>query len=266
MPEWRKQRIGVEDMTVAVMGCVVNGPGESKHANIGISLPGTGEHPVAPVYEDGAKTVTLKGDRIAEEFQELVERYIERTYTRNAYHVTAAGRKRNARPARAACRRSTPAEAAALAQQLHPRLEDCHGLQEPEASLKFKDFYRTMSFVNALAHIANIEDHHPDLEVGYDYCRVTYSTHAIGGLSRERFHLRGQDRPPLTALMRNAGTSPADAQRALREAGASGMAAWPTAPSPARAGPSAACRLENSRSNPSSAAAASRLSLLRQRS
>jgi (E)-4-hydroxy-3-methylbut-2-enyl-diphosphate synthase len=81
MPEWRKQRTGVEDMTVAVMGCVVNGPGESKHANIGISLPGTGERSVAPVYEDGAKTVTLKGDRIAEEFQELVERYIERTYT-----------------------------------------------------------------------------------------------------------------------------------------------------------------------------------------
>jgi (E)-4-hydroxy-3-methylbut-2-enyl-diphosphate synthase len=84
MPEWRKQHEGVEDMTVAVMGCVVNGPGESKHANIGISLPGTGEHPVAPVYEDGRKTVTLKGDRIAEEFQELVERYIERTYTRHS--------------------------------------------------------------------------------------------------------------------------------------------------------------------------------------
>jgi (E)-4-hydroxy-3-methylbut-2-enyl-diphosphate synthase len=82
MPEWRKQREGVEDMTVAVMGCVVNGPGESKHANIGISLPGTGEHPVAPVYEDGEKTVTLKGERIAEEFQDLVERYIERTYAR----------------------------------------------------------------------------------------------------------------------------------------------------------------------------------------
>jgi len=82
MPEWRKRHTGVEDMTVAVMGCVVNGPGESKHANIGISLPGTGERSVAPVYEDGEKTVTLKGDRIAEEFQELVERYIERTYTR----------------------------------------------------------------------------------------------------------------------------------------------------------------------------------------
>jgi (E)-4-hydroxy-3-methylbut-2-enyl-diphosphate synthase len=82
MPEWRKRHDGVEEMTVAVMGCVVNGPGESKHANIGISLPGTGEHPVAPVYEDGEKTVTLKGERIAEEFQDLVERYIERSYAR----------------------------------------------------------------------------------------------------------------------------------------------------------------------------------------
>ncbi|MEW6038314.1 MAG: flavodoxin-dependent (E)-4-hydroxy-3-methylbut-2-enyl-diphosphate synthase [Pseudomonadota bacterium] len=80
MPEWRKRYLGVEDMHVAVMGCVVNGPGESKNANIGISLPGTGEQPVAPVFEDGVKTVTLKGDRIAEEFQELVERYIETHY------------------------------------------------------------------------------------------------------------------------------------------------------------------------------------------
>jgi (E)-4-hydroxy-3-methylbut-2-enyl-diphosphate synthase len=82
MPEWRKAYVGVEDMTVAVMGCVVNGPGESKHANIGISLPGTGERPVAPVYEDGEKTVTLKGDRIAEDFQQLVESYVTRKYTR----------------------------------------------------------------------------------------------------------------------------------------------------------------------------------------
>ncbi|HWL63479.1 MAG TPA: flavodoxin-dependent (E)-4-hydroxy-3-methylbut-2-enyl-diphosphate synthase [Steroidobacteraceae bacterium] len=80
MPQWRAERDGVEEMTVAVMGCVVNGPGESRHANIGISLPGTGERPVAPVYEDGEKTVTLKGDHIAEEFQQLLERYIERTY------------------------------------------------------------------------------------------------------------------------------------------------------------------------------------------
>jgi (E)-4-hydroxy-3-methylbut-2-enyl-diphosphate synthase len=88
MPQWRDAYHGVEDMTVAVMGCVVNGPGESKHANIGISLPGTGERPVAPVYEDGAKTVTLKGDRIAEEFQALVERYVERSYARRAVAET----------------------------------------------------------------------------------------------------------------------------------------------------------------------------------
>jgi (E)-4-hydroxy-3-methylbut-2-enyl-diphosphate synthase len=82
MPQWRHEYAGVEDMTVAVMGCVVNGPGESKHANVGISLPGTGERPVAPVYEDGAKTVTLKGERIAEEFQDIVERYVARRYAR----------------------------------------------------------------------------------------------------------------------------------------------------------------------------------------
>jgi len=82
MPEWRRQYEGVEDMTVAVMGCVVNGPGESKHANIGISLPGTGERPIAPVYEDGEKTVTLKGDRIAQEFQDLVEKYVARSFVR----------------------------------------------------------------------------------------------------------------------------------------------------------------------------------------
>jgi len=80
MPGWKVKYKGVEEMEVAVMGCVVNGPGESKNANIGISLPGTGESPVAPVYEDGEKTVTLKGDKIAEEFQELVERYIESHY------------------------------------------------------------------------------------------------------------------------------------------------------------------------------------------
>jgi len=82
MPQWAREYTGVEDMSVAVMGCVVNGPGESKHANIGISLPGTGERPVAPVYEDGAKTVTLKGEHIAAEFQEIVEQYVTRTYAR----------------------------------------------------------------------------------------------------------------------------------------------------------------------------------------
>lgn len=82
MPQWRREFAGVEDMTVAVMGCVVNGPGESKHANLGISLPGTGERPVAPVYEDGEKTVTLKGEQIAEEFQQIVEQYVARRYAR----------------------------------------------------------------------------------------------------------------------------------------------------------------------------------------
>ena len=80
MPVWRKTHPGVEEMTVAVMGCVVNGPGESKHANIGISLPGSGEQPVAPVYIDGQKDVTLKGDHIAEEFQRLVDAYVESHY------------------------------------------------------------------------------------------------------------------------------------------------------------------------------------------
>jgi (E)-4-hydroxy-3-methylbut-2-enyl-diphosphate synthase len=80
MPVWKSLYPGVEEMRVAVMGCVVNGPGESKHADIGISLPGTGEVPVAPVYVDGPKTVTLKGERIAEEFQAIVEDYVKRKY------------------------------------------------------------------------------------------------------------------------------------------------------------------------------------------
>ncbi|MDD2832966.1 MAG: flavodoxin-dependent (E)-4-hydroxy-3-methylbut-2-enyl-diphosphate synthase [Methylotenera sp.] len=80
MPAWRNQYAGVENMSVAVMGCVVNGPGESKLANIGISLPGTGEVPVAPVFVDGEKTVTLKGDHIAQEFQAIVEAYVQKNY------------------------------------------------------------------------------------------------------------------------------------------------------------------------------------------
>ncbi len=82
MPQWRAEFDGVENMTLAVMGCVVNGPGESKHASIGISLPGTGEAPAAPVFEDGTKTVTLRGDHIADEFIAIVDRYVARTYTR----------------------------------------------------------------------------------------------------------------------------------------------------------------------------------------
>jgi len=80
MPEWRRDHDGAENMTLAVMGCIVNGPGESKHANIGISLPGAGEAPSAPVFEDGVKTVTLKGDKIASEFKDIIERYVRRTY------------------------------------------------------------------------------------------------------------------------------------------------------------------------------------------
>ncbi len=81
---WRQQYEGVENMTLAVMGCVVNGPGESKHANIGISLPGSGENPVAPVFVDGQKTVTLKGDNIANEFRQIVDNYVSEKYPRKA--------------------------------------------------------------------------------------------------------------------------------------------------------------------------------------
>jgi len=91
MPIWRSQYPGVETMSVAVMGCVVNGPGESKLANIGISLPGTGEVPVAPVFVNGEKTVTLKGDRIAEDFQRIVEDYVQT-------HYAEGGKLRHVRP------------------------------------------------------------------------------------------------------------------------------------------------------------------------
>jgi (E)-4-hydroxy-3-methylbut-2-enyl-diphosphate synthase len=80
MPTWKKQYPGVEEMNVAVMGCIVNGPGESKHANIGISLPGTGESPAAPVFVDGVKVKTLRGERITEEFQTIVDEYVRTHY------------------------------------------------------------------------------------------------------------------------------------------------------------------------------------------
>jgi (E)-4-hydroxy-3-methylbut-2-enyl-diphosphate synthase len=84
MPAWRDRYSGVETMRVAVMGCVVNGPGESKHANVGISLPGSGENPVAPVYVDGVKTVTLKGENIAGEFQKIIDQYVVENYSRQS--------------------------------------------------------------------------------------------------------------------------------------------------------------------------------------
>jgi (E)-4-hydroxy-3-methylbut-2-enyl-diphosphate synthase len=80
MPQWRLQRVGVENMTLAVMGCVVNGPGESKHASVGISLPGSGEAPVAPVYVDGERVTTLRGEHIAAEFKAIVDAYVARKY------------------------------------------------------------------------------------------------------------------------------------------------------------------------------------------
>ena len=83
MPEWKVSHPGAENMTLAVMGCIVNGPGESRHANIGISLPGTGETPAAPVFVDGEKTVTLRGDNIAQEFVALIDEYVERKYVRS---------------------------------------------------------------------------------------------------------------------------------------------------------------------------------------
>ncbi|MCL2161366.1 MAG: flavodoxin-dependent (E)-4-hydroxy-3-methylbut-2-enyl-diphosphate synthase [Betaproteobacteria bacterium] len=84
MPQWRTEHDGVENMTLAVMGCVVNGPGESRHANVGISLPGSGEAPAAPVFVDGQKTVTLRGDNIAAEFTALIDEYVSRRYVRKS--------------------------------------------------------------------------------------------------------------------------------------------------------------------------------------
>jgi (E)-4-hydroxy-3-methylbut-2-enyl-diphosphate synthase len=84
MPEWRKRYVGVEEMSVAVMGCIVNGPGESKHADIGISLPGTGEEPAAPVFIDGEKAMTLRGPAIAEEFRQIVDSYVDSHYEKRA--------------------------------------------------------------------------------------------------------------------------------------------------------------------------------------
>ncbi|MBC8021748.1 MAG: flavodoxin-dependent (E)-4-hydroxy-3-methylbut-2-enyl-diphosphate synthase, partial [Burkholderiales bacterium] len=102
MPVWKARHPGVEDMHVAVMGCVVNGPGESKLANIGISLPGSGERPVAPVYVDGEKTVTLKGDRIAEEFQAIVEEYVRTHYGNEASRVAPRSPRLESIPVRVA--------------------------------------------------------------------------------------------------------------------------------------------------------------------
>ena len=91
MPVWRETHPGVEEMKVAVMGCVVNGPGESKHANLGISLPGTFEEPKAPVYVDGEHTVTLRGDHIAEEFKRILDDYVDSHYPAHSREPVAVG-------------------------------------------------------------------------------------------------------------------------------------------------------------------------------
>ena len=89
MPQWKTRYAGVEEMKVAVMGCIVNGPGESKHANIGISLPGTFEEPMAPVYVDGRLMTTLKGDKIVEEFTTILNEYVDNRYAKRAETVNA---------------------------------------------------------------------------------------------------------------------------------------------------------------------------------
>lgn len=88
-PIWAREFVGAESMNVAVMGCIVNGPGESKHANIGISLPGTGESPIAPVFEDGKRTAVLRGEGIADEFKAMLEAYVARTYPKKPHHEAA---------------------------------------------------------------------------------------------------------------------------------------------------------------------------------
>jgi (E)-4-hydroxy-3-methylbut-2-enyl-diphosphate synthase len=91
MPEWRTRYPGIEELDVAVMGCVVNGPGESKHANLGISLPGTFEEPKAPVYVDGEHYTTLKGEGLVEEFKRILDAYVQRTYGGEVPAETSAG-------------------------------------------------------------------------------------------------------------------------------------------------------------------------------
>jgi (E)-4-hydroxy-3-methylbut-2-enyl-diphosphate synthase len=93
MPIWRESYPGVETMSVAVMGCIVNGPGESKHADIGISLPGTGEEPAAPVFIDGRKALTLRGAQIAREFQDIVEDYVKSRYGADEEAAAGGGRR-----------------------------------------------------------------------------------------------------------------------------------------------------------------------------
>ena len=198
---------GVEDMTVAVMGCVVNGPGESKHANIGISLPGTGERPVAPVYVDGEKTVTLKGDHIAEEFQALVEDYVARSFTRQDDQIAAAvWRLTREHLAQTKCKPCEGGESPRACRRVE-LLANLYGLgplpagsRRCAASSRFKDFYRTMSFVNALAHIGQHRGppSGPRSRLRLLPRGIQYALHQ--GSVRERLHLRREGRPDTARL------------------------------------------------------------------
>ena len=194
MPQWRKQYVGVEEMTVAVMGCVVNGPGESKHANIGISLPGTGERPVAPVYVDGEKGPYAQGRAHRRGIPGAGRGLRRARPTRGRSRHERARPARNACPAKAACSRCRAPKRRALMKQLKPEWQLAEDGKSIASEWKFRNFYHTMSFVNAVAHIANAEDHHPDLEL-----RLRLLPHplqhardrrAVG----ERLHLRGEDR------------------------------------------------------------------------
>jgi (E)-4-hydroxy-3-methylbut-2-enyl-diphosphate synthase len=109
MPEWRKKYPGVEELKLAVMGCVVNGPGESKHANLGISLPGTFEDPVAPVYVDGKLSTTLRGDTIVAEFKQILDHYVESHYGQSAKAANSSARGSCSLRASPRIRRQTPA-------------------------------------------------------------------------------------------------------------------------------------------------------------
>ena len=135
----------------------------------------------------------MKGERIAEEFQQLVEQYVERTYTATAQSATrrpvdddpcVTVNARHCRRARRRSIRPLPCNCCVRSQDGWRIAEDGKSLRR---AFGFKDFYRTMAFVNAVAWIANTEDHHPDMEVGYNYCRIEFSTHTVGGLSENDF-------------------------------------------------------------------------------
>ena len=187
MPEWRTHYTGVEAMSVAVMGCVVNGPGESRTPTSASACRARAKCP--------SRRSTSMGERPSRSRANTSPRNSSRSSPITCAHRTRAGgglvtisprRALQALRGRSGSARARKRSKAAgkLARRLEARARIA---QSRAARVRFRDFYRTMSFVNALAHIANIEDHHPDLEVGYNYCRVKFTTHAIKGLSENDF-------------------------------------------------------------------------------